>query len=114
MNMLLQEQTVTSDELTVIIVCGLFAAAVVALYILGLWAQDEWMRKLCKKKEDFLLPCPFCKNKDLHMTAEPSGDKTVIWYTIAHGINTDCGVSMLDSDKEELIRRWNFRQYRKQ
>ena len=57
-----------------------------------------------------LLDCPFCGgNKDLHIAEKYSRDKTITWYRILHGPQNRCSVSMIDSDKNELIERWNIR-----
>lgn len=46
----------------------------------------------------------------MHIVHEPSKDGTVVWYKILHNATTDCGVSMLGSNKSALIDRWNRRE----
>ena len=53
--------------------------------------------------------CPFCGGEDLFIHETPSSDRTVTWYKLLHTATRDCGVSMLDSNKEDLIVRWNKR-----
>lgn len=53
--------------------------------------------------------CPFCGNDELYLHKEPSRDGTITWHKIMHGPTTKCSVSMIDSDFEELLKRWNSR-----
>lgn len=60
-------------------------------------------------KTEKIKPCPFCGEDNLHFHKEPSNDKTITWYKIIHGPTVPCGVSMLDTNKDELIKKWNTR-----
>lgn len=60
-------------------------------------------------KEALIKACPFCGADELHIQEKPSRDGTIIWYKILHNPTTDCGGSMLGSNKEVLINRWNRR-----
>lgn len=80
--------------------------------------MDEFKKELetlINKQDDQsdltqLLYCPFCKiQTDLHITETYSPDKTIIWYRILHSPENICSVSMVDSDKNKLIERWNTR-----
>lgn len=53
--------------------------------------------------------CPFCGNRELYIHHEPSRDGTIIWHKLMHGPSTECSVSMIGSDLEKLIERWNSR-----
>lgn len=61
------------------------------------------------KEETELLPCPLCGNSDLLIHETPSSDRTMTWYKLLHTATTDCGISMIDHDKENLIASWNRR-----
>jgi hypothetical protein len=54
-------------------------------------------------------PCPFCGGNDLIIYEMPSSDKTITWYKILHTATRNCGVSMIDSNKNDLIKLWNNR-----
>lgn len=56
-----------------------------------------------------LKPCPFCGSKQLLIFDAPSRDGSIVWYEILHTASTRCGVSMMDRNKEELIKNWNRR-----
>jgi hypothetical protein len=53
--------------------------------------------------------CPFCGSDVLNIHEEPSRDKTITWYRILHNATNECSVSMLGSNKNNLIERWNSR-----
>jgi hypothetical protein len=53
--------------------------------------------------------CPFCGSNELHFFEEPSRDKTVTWHSIQHSATNPCSISMMDSDKDNLIKMWNAR-----
>ncbi len=53
--------------------------------------------------------CPFCGSNELHFFEEPSRDKTVTWHRIQHSATNPCSISMMDSNKENLIKMWNAR-----
>ena len=53
--------------------------------------------------------CPFCGSNELHFFEEPSRDKTVTWHRIQHSATNPCSISMLDSNKDNLIKMWNSR-----
>ena len=62
-----------------------------------------------ENKNEIIKSCPFCGEDDLHFHKEPSNDKTITWHRILHGPTTACGVSMLGTNKDELIEKWNKR-----
>jgi hypothetical protein len=53
--------------------------------------------------------CPFCQNSELYIDSKPSNDGTITWYKIHHSATNECSVSMIDSDIDRLIKRWNTR-----
>jgi len=57
-----------------------------------------------------LLACPFCGSKELAFIKESSKDGTIMLTTIYHNNPTaECGMSMMDSDEEKLVAKWNMR-----
>jgi hypothetical protein len=56
-----------------------------------------------------LLPCPLCGSDDLVFSEDKSPDKTITWHRIHHGPYVNCGLSLIDSNKDQLIILWNQR-----
>ena len=56
-----------------------------------------------------LKPCPFCGSSEFTFIEEYSKNKTMKWYTIIHLASNPCSISMLESNKESLIKKWNTR-----
>jgi len=57
-----------------------------------------------------LLDCPFCGESDFFITKKKSDDGTITWYILRHRATNRCSITMLDSNNEELIERWNRRE----
>lgn len=60
-------------------------------------------------KPPVMRSCPFCGSDVLNLHEESSKDGTITWYKILHNALNECSASMLDSNKENLIDRWNRR-----
>ncbi len=56
--------------------------------------------------------CPFCRGSDLAIFGNSSKDKTVTFYKIVHSPSNECGITMIDTDIDKLISKWNLRRYK--
>lgn len=57
------------------------------------------------------LPCPFCGSSDFIFLDHYSPDKTVTWFKIMHGAESECSITMIASSKSNLLSQWNGRSY---
>lgn len=62
----------------------------------------------CDRLLNEALGCPFCGH-ELRLTIEPSLDGTLTYFTIHHGPSSPCSISLRDSDRDLLFKRWNKR-----
>lgn len=60
-------------------------------------------------EDQILRPCPLCGDKNLALHSKPSNDNTIVWWSITHTSDIPCGISLIDSDKGKLLKRWNGR-----
>lgn len=65
--------------------------------------------KANEQTNNLLKNCPFCRGKDLAIYGNVINDKSITFYKIVHYASSECSVSMVGTDKEKLIDRWNKR-----
>lgn len=56
-----------------------------------------------------LKPCPFCGETNLYIFSRSSRDGTIEWFILSHPPINGCGTRMMDSNRSELVHKWNTR-----